>query len=65
MHKRSWYTGYDLHLKGVGAVCYRTEYAQQPAVIAVAGANDRIRDNERAIRRTIRACLAELPGSLT
>ncbi|MGI9331109.1 MAG: helix-turn-helix domain-containing protein [Gammaproteobacteria bacterium] len=55
LRSRSWYTAYDLHLKGVGAVCYRTQYRGQTAVIAVAGVKDRIRDNERAIRRAIRA----------
>jgi len=54
LRSRSWYTAYDLHIKGVGAVCYRTQYLGQVAVIAVAGVKDRIRDNERAIRRAIR-----------
>jgi DNA-binding IclR family transcriptional regulator len=54
LRSRSWYTAYDLHLKGVGAVCYRTQYRGQMAVVAVAGVKDRIRDNERGIRRAIR-----------
>jgi hypothetical protein len=54
MRSGSWYTAYDLHLQGVGAVCYRTQYRGQMAVVAVAGVKDRIRDNERGIRRAIR-----------
>ena len=60
LRKRDSLTAYDLHLKGVGAVCVRTRLHSQAAVVAVAGVNDRIRSGERAIRATIRRHLDSL-----
>jgi IclR family pca regulon transcriptional regulator len=57
----AYFSGYDLFLKGVGAVCVvalpRSQSAPEgaPLVIAVAGPNDRIRPRELALLKIIRA----------
>ncbi len=48
------YIAYDLYLRGVGTVCLPTQAAGQAAVLAVAGASDRIRDRTAAILRSLR-----------
>lgn len=63
LRNRDWFSAYDLHLKGVGAVCLRTRLGALPVVVAVAGVNDRIRGQERNIRRVIRRQLDALAGA--
>lgn len=55
-----YYIGYDIYLQGVGAVCVSEVFGQQPAVIAVAGARDRIQSHEKRILRIIRSRLKRL-----
>jgi DNA-binding IclR family transcriptional regulator len=54
IHGKGFFVGYDIYLQGVGAVCVRAELAGQNSVIAVAGAKDRIRSNEKRILKSIR-----------
>ena len=56
-----YYAAYDIYLQGVGAVCVGVMIGGQPAVIAVAGVKDRIREHEQDILLIIQKHLSQLP----
>jgi DNA-binding IclR family transcriptional regulator len=60
---QGYFAGYDVFLKGVGAICVPVPrpIAGVPLVLAVAGGKDRIQPREKAILRLIRARLREVP----
>lgn len=60
IHAQGYFVGYDIYFEGVGAVCVGTHIGDRRAVVAVAGAKDRIRSNQRRILRIIRAGLRQL-----
>jgi IclR family KDG regulon transcriptional repressor len=55
IRSKGYCIGYDIYLQGVGAVCVSASFGEQPTVIAVAGARDRIQSAEKRILRTIRS----------
>jgi DNA-binding IclR family transcriptional regulator len=57
IHSAGWFAGYDVYLEGVGAVCVGTRFGDRRAVIAVAGARQRIEPNEKKILRVIQSNL--------
>lgn len=56
-----YFAGYDILLKGVGAICVPLPQSASnaPVVLAVAGGKDRIEPREKAILRSIRAQLRD------
>lgn len=62
IRNQGWFAGYDVLLKGVGALCVAVPpaLAPVPLVLTVAGGKDRIQPREKAILRAIRAQLREI-----
>ena len=62
IRNQGYFAGYDILLKGVGAICVPLprSIAGVPLVLAVAGGKDRIQPREKLILRAIRAELREL-----
>ncbi len=60
---QGYFAGYDIFLKGVGAICVPLPHAMTgaPLVLAVAGGKDRVQPREKAIVRAIRAHLRAAP----
>ncbi len=60
---QGYFAGYDILLKGVGAICVPLPRALAgvPLVLAVAGGKDRVQPREKAILRVIRAQLRDAP----
>ena len=63
IRSQGYFLGYDILLKGVGAICVPLPQliAGVPLVLAVAGGKDRIQPREKGILRTIRAHLRDVP----
>jgi len=66
IRSQGYFAGYDVLLKGVGALCLPvpSSMARVPLVLSVAGARERIRPRERAILRTMRTELRELQATV-
>ncbi|MCK6370483.1 MAG: hypothetical protein L6Q83_03995 [Gammaproteobacteria bacterium] len=62
---QGYLAGYDIFLKGVGAICvpFADSVNGTPLVLAVAGGKDRIKPNEKAMLRSLRAHLRNLPAA--
>ena len=62
IRNQGYFIGYDVLLKGVGAICVPVPAALStvPLVLAVAGGKDRIQPRERIILRAIRSELREI-----
>jgi DNA-binding IclR family transcriptional regulator len=61
---QGYFCGYDVLLKGVGAICVilPAAAARGALVLAVAGGKDRVQPREKAILRAMRAHLRNLPA---
>lgn len=61
---QGYFIGYDILLKGVGAICVPVPaiVGNAPLVLTVAGGKDRIQQREKAVLRTIRTRLREIAG---
>jgi DNA-binding IclR family transcriptional regulator len=59
-----YFAGYDIYMKGIGAICLPVPQgvSSAPLVLAVAGGKDRIQPREKVILRTMRAELRKLPA---
>ncbi len=63
IRSQGYLAGYDIFLKGVGAICVPLPQTQSaiPLALSVVGAKDRIQPREKAILRTVRGHLRNLP----
>lgn len=61
---QGYFAGYDIFLKGVGAICVPLPGVATggPLALAVAGGKDRVQPREKAILRAMRAQLRALPA---